>query len=96
MARLVRLTVTDPLKIDPAALPPGQKLSICTCGISAKFPLCDGAHKRARLEQPGMLYTYSADGTTVLSVVPDPHAPGPSASTTTAPSSTPSGEPPRA
>ena len=72
MARLVRLTATDPLKIDPKTLPQDKMLAICQCGLSQKFPLCDGAHKAARaLEQPGTLYIYSDDGKTVIETRPD-------------------------
>ncbi len=77
MARLVRLEATVPMKIDPATLPLDEHgkpklLSLCTCGLSLKFPLCDGAHKHARVtEQPGMLYVYDKDGKTVLHAQPD-------------------------
>jgi hypothetical protein len=33
-------------------------LSICTCGISAKFPFCDGAHKTCKDEDPATDYIY--------------------------------------
>jgi CDGSH-type Zn-finger protein len=73
MARLVRLTMTTPVRIDASALPKdGKPLSICTCGISKKFPFCDGAHKLARSEEPGKLYTYNADGTAVIKIEDDP------------------------
>lgn len=32
----------DPYEID---LEEGKKYFLCTCGLSAKMPLCDGAHK---------------------------------------------------
>ena len=55
MARLVRLTATGPVKIEPRDKP----ISICACGLSKTFPLCDGAHKTtSKLEQPGRLYEY--------------------------------------
>ena len=41
MARLVRLTGTGPQKIEPTDKP----VFVCTCGLSKKFPLCDGTHK---------------------------------------------------
>ena len=48
MARMVRLTELKPLKIEVKDIPADKPLSICTCGLSQKFPLCDGAHKVAR------------------------------------------------
>lgn len=75
MARLVRLTMTSPFRIDASLLAEGKTISICTCGLSKKFPYCDGTHKIARQELPGKLYTYSDDGSTVLSVTDDPAAP---------------------
>lgn len=72
MARLIRLTALAPLKIEAKDIPPGKAISICTCGLSQKFPLCDGAHKAARVsEQPGMLYTYDASRTSVVASCAD-------------------------
>lgn len=34
-------------------------LSLCTCGVSAKFPLCDGAHKACKDEDPAVEYVYA-------------------------------------
>lgn len=66
MARAVRLTQTDPLKINPAELPQDKPLWICRCGLSQKFPFCDGSHKIARSEEPGKLYVYSADAKQII------------------------------
>jgi CDGSH-type Zn-finger protein len=72
MARLVRLTEMAPMKIEAKDIPEGKALSICTCGLSRKFPLCDGAHKSARAtEQPGTLYVYNHDRTAVIETRPD-------------------------
>lgn len=75
MARVVRLESTTPLKIDPATLPPGKMLSVCTCGLSQKFPICDGSHKIARTEEPGKLYVYSSDATAIVETREDKGTP---------------------
>jgi CDGSH-type Zn-finger protein len=33
-------------------------LSLCTCGVSAKFPLCDGGHKACKDEDANTDYVY--------------------------------------
>lgn len=63
MARLVRHEQTAPIKIDPATWPRDEQgnlkvISICACGISSKFPFCDGAHKGCKAEEPGKVYRY--------------------------------------
>ncbi|HEX8876722.1 MAG TPA: CDGSH iron-sulfur domain-containing protein [Phycisphaerales bacterium] len=63
MARLVRHEQSAPIKIDPATWPRDEQgnlkvLSICACGLSAKFPFCDGAHKGCKNEEPGKVYRY--------------------------------------
>jgi CDGSH-type Zn-finger protein len=73
MARIVRLTSLKPLKIETKDLPVGKPLSICTCGLSQTFPLCDGSHKVAReIEKPGMLYTYDVTRTRIVGEAVDP------------------------
>ena len=67
--------MTSPFRIDASLLVDGKAISICTCGLSKKFPYCDGSHKFARQELPGKLYTYSEDGSTVLTVNDDLAAP---------------------
>ena len=58
MARLVRLTGTGPLKIEPSDKP----VFVCTCGLSKKFPLCDGTHKCCRDEAEGATFVYDEQG----------------------------------
>ncbi|MBM4106683.1 MAG: CDGSH iron-sulfur domain-containing protein [Phycisphaerae bacterium] len=67
MARLVRTEATGPIKIDPQEKP----IFICACGLSAKFPFCDGTHKVCREEQAGTLYRYDPATKTVTSTSPD-------------------------
>lgn len=67
MARLVRLDATASYKIDPATIPPGKMISVCACGLSRTFPLCDGAHKIAReKEKPGVLSVYCRDRVNII------------------------------
>lgn len=75
MPRLVRFSSAAPIKIDPATWPRDEQgnlkvLSICGCGISAKFPFCDGAHKACKAEDAGCTYTYDIPTRTVQSVTP--------------------------
>lgn len=67
MPRLVRLEATASVKIDPATIPPGKLISVCACGLSQSFPLCDGSHKAAREnEPPGVLCVYNRTRTTIV------------------------------
>jgi len=58
MARLVKLTGTGPLKIEPSDKP----VFVCTCGLSRKFPFCDGTHKACRDEPEGQTFVYDEHG----------------------------------
>lgn len=63
MARLVRHEETSPIKIDPATWPRDENgnlktIFICACGISSKFPFCDGTHKGCKGEEVGKVYRY--------------------------------------
>lgn len=86
MPRIVRFTQSASIKIDPNA-PPGapnawprdengnlKVITICACGISARFPFCDGAHKLCREEEPGHVYEYDIPTRTVTSKTPLPPA----------------------
>ncbi|MBL8745075.1 MAG: CDGSH iron-sulfur domain-containing protein [Phycisphaerae bacterium] len=72
MPRLIRLEATTPLKIEPNDFPRDEqgnlrKMSLCACGLSQKFPLCDGAHKRLCVsERPDRLYVYDRSRQNVI------------------------------
>ena len=61
MARLIRHEKAAPLKVEPQETP----IFICMCGLSQKFPFCDGAHKKCKEEADGRLYVYDRDRLTV-------------------------------
>ena len=46
MARIVKLEATGPVKIEPSEIPEGKALFICACGLTKKFPFCDGSQSR--------------------------------------------------
>jgi CDGSH-type Zn-finger protein len=57
MPRLVKFEATGPIRIDPQEKP----VFICACGLTQKFPFCDGAHKCCKDEEPGAVYTYDRE-----------------------------------
>lgn len=59
MPRLVRYDGAGPIKIEPQEKP----VWICGCGLTRKFPFCDGAHKLCADERPGKTYVYAEDRT---------------------------------
>ena len=60
MARLVTFEATGPIKVEPSDKP----IFVCACGLSRKFPFCDGTHKACRDEEAGKTYRYDpATGT---------------------------------
>jgi CDGSH-type Zn-finger protein len=64
MPRLVRLYHNGPIKVESS----GKPISICACGLSRTFPICDGAHKAAKIAEtdPTALYVYDADRRAIL------------------------------
>jgi CDGSH-type Zn-finger protein len=54
MARLVKLSATGPVKVEPSDKP----IFVCACGLSRKFPFCDGTHKTCRDEAEGKTFVY--------------------------------------
>lgn len=70
MARRVIMTAIGPVKLGPSEKP----ISICACGLSRTFPICDGAHKTtSKLEDPSLLYEY--DPTTLAVTKSEPWTP---------------------
>ncbi len=53
MARIVILEEKSPLKIEIN----GIVRSICRCGLSKNFPICDATHKTI-VEEDGKIYKY--------------------------------------
>ena len=63
MARLVPHTATGPAEIKPSE----KSTWICMCGLSQNLPLCDGAHKLARQNEPaGKLCIYDTSRTKII------------------------------
>lgn len=77
MPRLVRLSASGPIKIEPAQFPRDEQgnlkpMWICACGLSQNLPFCDGAHKACRAaEQEGTLSVYDSTRTRIVETRPD-------------------------
>jgi len=52
--RLVKFSKKEPLKIEGKE----KIFFICQCGLSKKFPFCDGHHKKVKDEEDNKLYIY--------------------------------------
>ena len=57
MSRLVKFSEKKPLKIEGK----DKNYFICQCGLSKKFPFCDGHHKKTVDEEEGKIYIYNED-----------------------------------
>lgn len=83
MARIVRLAAQGPVKVETQGKP---VISLCACGLSKTFPLCDGSHKTtSRLEEPGKLYHYDPATLAVIKIEDDPIDPPAPAADSSAP-----------
>jgi CDGSH-type Zn-finger protein len=79
MPRIVKLSATGPVKIEPGHEKP---VWVCACGLSRSFPICDGSHKTtAKQEDPTKTYHYDPDSLQVLCAC-DPPPPLPPTPTT--------------
>ena len=52
--RLVKMSGTKPLKLETTE----GIFFVCQCGLSKKFPQCNGNHKRVKDEKEGKIYIY--------------------------------------
>ena len=59
MARIVIHTAKAPHVFET---PKGDKVAICMCGLSKRYPFCDGSHTKTQDEANGVLYAYDQDG----------------------------------
>ncbi|HJQ93007.1 MAG TPA: CDGSH iron-sulfur domain-containing protein [Candidatus Thermoplasmatota archaeon] len=60
MARIVELKDSSPLLVKAEHLTNGV-CAVCRCGLSGKWPFCDGTHKATIGEDPAKLYHYDRE-----------------------------------
>ena len=62
MTRIVQMEDHEPLTLDPKKM--DKAVTICRCGLSADWPMCDNSHKKTRDEEDGVTYGYERDAPT--------------------------------
>ncbi len=60
MSRIVELHDHGPFRISKADMA-GPVVAVCRCGLSARWPLCDGSHAKTNDESPDTLRVYTRD-----------------------------------
>ncbi len=66
MARLILHTARGPVPVKDSR---GVTVAaICMCGLSRRYPFCDGSHIHARDEEEGKVYIYNEEGERVTAV----------------------------
>lgn len=58
MTRIVVMDGRGPIPMKKDALPQGEFVFLCKCGLSKNAPFCDGIHKNAREEADKRIYYY--------------------------------------
>ncbi len=66
MARLIKHAAQGPQEVKTQS---GDSVWVCMCGISNKYPLCDGSHKRTKDEEPNKTYVYDKENRTEVTEV---------------------------
>lgn len=62
MPREVTHDATGPLKLDESDLDDEKgDVAVCLCGLSERYPFCDGSHRATEDEDPDERYKYEDD-----------------------------------
>lgn len=62
MSRLVELDATGPRRLDVSDLDPEKgDIAVCQCGLSDRYPFCDGSHRVTEDEDEDTCYRYVGD-----------------------------------
>ena len=62
MTREVTHEATGPLRLDESDLDDEKgDIAVCLCGLSERYPFCDGSHRVTEDEDEGVRYKYGND-----------------------------------